>query len=174
MGELAGLLVDDPHTDAILLFMETIRDAKHLADAARRAYNANKPVIVYKLGRSEVGQDLAASHTGAMAGTDEAVDAFFKSHAMLRVDTLEALFELPALVKGRKPNKKHRVAAMTTTGGGAACVVDRIGTYGVDVVGPTDALVNALAQKNITINKSRITDLTLAGPARASFLAPTS
>jgi acyl-CoA synthetase (NDP forming) len=148
---------------AILLFMETIRDAPHLADAARRAYAANKPVIVYKLGRSEVGQDLAASHTGAMAGTDEAVDAFFKAHAMLRVDTLEALFELPALVKGRKPNKKHRVAAMTTTGGGAACVVDRIGTYGVDVVGPTDALVAKLAQQNITINKSRITDLTLAG-----------
>ena len=169
VGELAGLLVDDPHTDAILLFMETIRDAPHLADAARRAYAVNKPVIVYKLGRSEVGQDLAASHTGAMAGTDEAVDAFFKAHGMLRVDTLESLFELPALVKGRKPNKKHRVAAMTTTGGGAACVVDRIGTYGVDVVGPTDALVAALAKKNITISKSRITDLTLAGAKKEIY-----
>ncbi len=169
VGELAGLLVDDPHTDTILLFMETIRDAPHLADAARRACDAGKPVIVYKLGRSEVGQDLAASHTGAMAGTDEAVDAFFKAHAMLRVDTLEALFELPALVKGRKPGKRHRVAAMTTTGGGAACVVDRIGTYGVDVVGPTDALVAALAQKNISINKSRITDLTLAGAKKEIY-----
>lgn len=169
VGELAGLLVDDPHTEAILLFMETIRDAPHLAEAARRAYAAAKPVIVYKLGRSEVGQDLAASHTGAMAGTDEAVDAFFKAHGMLRVDTLEALFELPALVKGRKPNKQHRVAAMTTTGGGAACVVDRIGTYGVDVVGPTDAVVDALAQKNIGISKSRITDLTLAGAKKEIY-----
>ncbi len=169
VGELAGLLVDDPHTDAILLFMETMRDAPHLADAARRAYDAGKPVIVYKLGRSEVGQDLAASHTGAMAGTDEAVDAFFKAHGILRVDTLESLFELPALVQGRKPNKRHRVAAMTTTGGGAACVVDRIGTYGVDVVGPDDALVAALAQKNITISKSRITDLTLAGAKKEIY-----
>lgn len=169
VGELAGLLVDDPHTQAILLFMETIRDAPHLAEAARRAYAVNKPVIVYKLGRSEVGQDLAASHTGAMAGADEAVDAFFKAHGMLRVDTLEALFELPALVQGRKPNRQHRVAAMTTTGGGAACVVDRIGTYGVDVVGPTDALVAALAQNNITISKSRITDLTLAGAKKEIY-----
>ncbi len=169
VGELAGLLVDDPHTEAILLFMETIRDAPHLAEAARRAYAAAKPMIVYKLGRSEVGQDLAASHTGAMAGTDEAVDAFFKAHGMLRVDTLEALFELPALVQGRKPNKQHRVAAMTTTGGGAACVVDRIGTYGVDVVGPTDAVVDALAQKNIGISKSRITDLTLAGAKKEIY-----
>ncbi|MGA0033511.1 MAG: CoA-binding protein, partial [Burkholderiales bacterium] len=169
VGELAGLLVDDPHTDAILLFMETIRDAPHLADAARRAYAAGKPVIVYKLGRSEVGQDLAASHTGAMAGTDAAVDAFFKAHGMLRVDTLEALFELPALLKGQKPRKRHHVAAMTTTGGGAACVVDRIGTFGVDVVGPTDALVQSLAQKNIVINKSRITDLTLAGAKKEIY-----
>lgn len=169
VGELAGLLVDDPHTEAILLFMETIRDAPHLADAARRAYEARKPVIVYKLGRSEVGQDLAASHTGAMAGTDEAVDAFFRAHGMLRVDTLEALFELPALVQGRKPDRRHRVAAMTTTGGGAACVVDRIGTYGVDVVGPTDAVVAALAQKNIAIGKSRITDLTLAGAKKEIY-----
>jgi acyl-CoA synthetase (NDP forming) len=169
VGELAGLLVDDPHTDAILLFMETMRDAPHLANAARRAYDAGKPVIVYKLGRSEVGQDLAASHTGAMAGTDDGVDAFFKAHGMLRVDTLESLFELPALVQGRKPGKRHRVAAMTTTGGGAACVVDRIGTYGVDVVGPTDALVATLAQKNINISKSRITDLTLAGAKKEIY-----
>lgn len=169
VGELAGLLVDDPHTDAILLFMETMRDATHLARAARRAFDAGKPVIVYKLGRSEVGQDLAASHTGAMAGTDEAVDAFFKAHGILRVDTLETLFELPALVQGRKPGKRHRVAAMTTTGGGAACVVDRIGTYGVDVVGPTDALVAALAQQNISIGKSRITDLTLAGAKKEIY-----
>ncbi len=169
VGELAGLLVDDPHTDAILLFMETIRDAEHLAKAARRAYAAGKPVIVYKLGRSEVGQDLAASHTGAMAGTAEAVDAFFKAHGMLSVDTLETLFELPALVKGHKPSKKHRVAAMTTTGGGAACVVDRIGTYGVDVVGPSHAVVDALAKKNITISKSRITDLTLAGAKKEIY-----
>jgi len=169
VGELAGLLVDDPHTDAILLFMETIRDAEQLANAARRAYDAGKPVIVYKLGRSEVGQDLAASHTGAMAGTAEAVDAFFKAHGMLSVDTLETLFELPALLKGHKPGKRHRVAAMTTTGGGAACVVDRIGTYGVDVVGPDDALVAALAQKNISINKSRITDLTLAGAKKEIY-----
>ncbi len=169
VGELAGLLVDDPHTKTILLFMETIRDAPHLANAARRAYNAGKPVIVYKLGRSEVGQDLAASHTGAMAGTAEAVDAFFKAHGMLSVDTLEALFELPALVQGRKPGKRHRVAAMTTTGGGAACVVDRIGTYGVDVVGPTEALINALAHNNIIISKSRITDLTLAGAKKEIY-----
>ncbi|MBE0614947.1 MAG: acetate--CoA ligase family protein [Burkholderiales bacterium] len=169
VGELAGLLVDDPHTEAILLFMETIRDAPMLALTARRAYAAGKPVIVYKLGRSEVGRDLAASHTGAMAGTAQAADTFFKAHGMLRVDNLETLFELPALVKDRKPAKRHRAAVMTTTGGGAACVVDRAGTYGVDVVGPPDALIAALAQQNISINASRVTDLTLAGAKKEIY-----
>jgi len=169
VAELAGLLVEDPHTDAILLFMETIRDAPQLARTARRAYDIGKPVIVYKLGRSEAGLDLAASHTGAMAGTAEAADTFFKAHGMLRVDTLETLFELPPLVQRRKPDQRRRVAVMTTTGGGAACVVDRIGTYGVDVVGPTDALITALAQQKITINAARVTDLTLAGARKEIY-----
>ena len=169
VGELTGLMVDDPHTEAILLFMETIRDAPQLALAARRAYAAGKPVIVYKLGRSEAGRDLAASHTGAMAGTAQAADTFFKAHGMLRVDNLETLFELPALVSGRKPAKRHRAAVMTTTGGGAACVVDRVGSYGVDVVGPTDALIAALAKQDISINASRVTDLTLAGAKKEIY-----
>src|SRR5215217_5264203 len=149
VGEFADLLVDDPHTQTILLFMETLRDADKLAHAAKRAYAADKRVIVYKLGRSEVGQDLAASHTGAMAGSDEMADAFFKANAILRVDTLENLFELPALIDGQQPSKRHRVAVMTTTGGGAAAVVDRLGTLGVEVVGPTDEVVEKLAAQNI-------------------------
>jgi acetate---CoA ligase (ADP-forming) len=171
VGELADMLVDDPHTGAILLFMETIRDADKLSRAALRAQAAGKPVIVYKLGRSEVGQDLAASHTGALAGGDEMADAFFRAHGVLRVDTLETLFELPSLLIGQKPVSRHRVAVMTTTGGGAAAVVDRLGTLGVEVVGPTDDVVNKLAAQKITISKARLTDLTLAGAKKEIYSA---
>ncbi|HYC44153.1 MAG TPA: acetate--CoA ligase family protein [Burkholderiales bacterium] len=171
VGEFADLLVDDAHTNAILLFLETLRDADKLAHAARRAYAAGKPVIVYKLGRSEVGQDLAASHTGAMAGSDEMADAFFRAHAMVRVDTLENLFEAPALFANQRPAKRHRVAIMTTTGGGAASVADRLGTLGVEVVGPTDAVVETLAAQNIGISKARLTDLTLAGAKKEIYSA---
>jgi acyl-CoA synthetase (NDP forming) len=171
VGEITDMLVDDPHTRTILLFMETIRDGERLAHAARRAAAAGKPVIVYKLGRSEVGQDLAASHTGAMAGADELADAFFRAHGMLRVDALETLFELPALLSGLKPSARHRVAVMTTTGGGAAAVVDRLGTLGVDVVGPTDAVVDGLAQKGVNIPRTRLTDLTLAGAKKEVYSA---
>ncbi|MBI2292703.1 MAG: acetate--CoA ligase family protein, partial [Betaproteobacteria bacterium] len=171
VGELTDMLVDDPHTGAILLFLETLRDADRLAHAARRAYAANKPVVVYKLGRSGLGQDLAASHTGAMAGADEVADAFFRAHGMLRVDNLEALFELPPLIAGHKPPMRHRISVMTTTGGGAALVVDRLGVFGVDVVPPTDTVVNNLARKNISIPRTRLTDLTLAGARKEIYSA---
>jgi acyl-CoA synthetase (NDP forming) len=171
VGEIADLLVDDPHTGTILLFMETLRDATHLARAARRAYAAGKPIVVYKMGRSEVGQDLAASHTGALAGGDEVADAFFRAHGMLRVDVLEGLFELPALVKSQRPASRHRVAVMTTTGGGAATVVDRLGTFGIDVVAPTAQVIANLAQKNIRISTARLTDLTLAGAKKEIYSA---
>ncbi|MEK7876269.1 MAG: acetate--CoA ligase family protein [Pseudomonadota bacterium] len=171
VGELTDMLIDDPHTGAILLFLETLRDADRLAHAARRAYAANKPVVVYKLGRSNLGQDLAASHTGAMAGADEVADAFFRAHGMLRVDNLETLFELPTLLAGQKPAMRPRISAMTTTGGGAAAVVDRLGLFGVDVVPPTDHVVDNLARKNIAIPRTRLTDLTLAGAKKEIYSA---
>ena len=171
VGEITDLLVDDADTRVILLFMETIRDADRLARAARRAHDAGKPVIVFKLGRSEVGVELASSHTGAMTGADDVADAFFRAHGMLRVDLLETLFELPALILGRRPAARHRVAAMTTTGGGAATVVDRLGTLGVEVVPPTEDIVARLAQKKIGITRARLTDLTLAGAKKEIYSA---
>lgn len=171
VGEIADLLVDDSDTKVILLFMETLRDAPRLARAARRAHEAGKPVIVYKLGRSDVGVELATSHTGAMTGSDDMADAFFRANGILRVDLLETLFELPALILGQRPAARHRVAAMTTTGGGAATVVDRLGTLGVEVVPPTEQVVANLAKKNIRISRARLTDLTLAGAKKEIYSA---
>jgi len=171
VGEITDMLVDDTDTRVILLFMETIRDAERLARAARRAYDAGKPVVVFKLGRSDVGVELASSHTGAMTGSDDMADAFFRANGILRVDHLETLFELPALIAGKKPAARHRVAAMTTTGGGAATVVDRLGLHGVEVVPPTEQVVANLAAKKIGINRARLTDLTLAGAKKEVYSA---
>jgi acyl-CoA synthetase (NDP forming) len=159
VGELADMLVDDPDTRAILLFLETFRDAEPLARAARRAYVAGKPVIAYKLGRSAAGREAATSHTGAMVGKDDVADAFFRAHGILRVDLIETLFELPQLVLGRSPPRGKRVAALTGTGGAAAMVVDRLGASGVDVTGPPPQVIARLAAKGIAINDARLTDL---------------
>jgi acyl-CoA synthetase (NDP forming) len=139
VGELVELLVEDPDTRVILLFLETIRDPGRLARAARRAHAAGKPVVAYKLGRSALGQALARSHTGALAGADAAVDAYFRDCGIVRVDLLETLVEIAPLLRGRRPPdlaRPGRVAVVTTTGGGAATVVDRLGLAGIEAVGP--------------------------------------
>ena len=99
VGELVELLADDADTRVILLFLETVRDAERLAAAARRAHAAGKPVVAYKLGRSALGERLARSHTGALAGSDAALDAYFRDCGILRVDMLETLIEIAPLVE---------------------------------------------------------------------------
>jgi len=139
VGELVELLADDPDTRVILLFLETIRDAERLARAARKAHSAGKPIVAYKLGRSALGEALARSHTGALAGADAAVHAYFRDCGIVRVDLLETLIEVAPLLQGRRPPdlaRAGRVAVVTTTGGGAATVVDRLGIAGIETVGP--------------------------------------
>jgi acyl-CoA synthetase (NDP forming) len=151
VGELVELLADDAGTRVILLFLETVRDAARLASAARRAHAAGKPVVAYKLGRSAAGEALARSHTGALAGSDRALDAYFRDCGIVRVDMLETLLEIAPLLLNRKPldlKRKPRIAVVTTTGGGAATVVDRLGLLGIETVSPD--------------GKSPIVDLTMA------------
>jgi len=138
-GELVELLAEDADTRVIVLFLETVRDSARLAGAARRAHAAGKPVVAYKLGRSRLGAALARSHTGALAGEDPALDAFFRDCGIVRVDMLETLLEIAPLVSGRRPpdlKRAGRVAVVTTTGGGAASVVDRLGMLGIETVAP--------------------------------------
>src|SRR5262249_11306778 len=135
VAEIVDLLAVDPATKVILLFLETVRDAGGLAAAARRAHAAGKPLAVYKLGRSRLGAALAQSHTGALAGEDAALDAYFRDCGIARVDQLETLIEIAPLLAGRRPpelSRPPRVAVVTTTGGGAASVVDRLGLSGIE------------------------------------------
>jgi len=171
VGEIVGLMADDPETDVIALFLEGIRDAEALGDAARRAYGAGKPVIAYKLGRSAAGRQLAVSHSGAIAGGDRSVDAYFRHHGILRVDMLESLFEVPALVAGRRPGSGRRVSVVTTTGGGAATVADRLGALGLDLVGPSEALRHKLSGLGVEIGGGPLVDLTMAGTRKEVYAA---
>ncbi|TDH63941.1 CoA-binding protein [Dankookia rubra] len=163
-GEIGGLLVDDPQVDAILLFLEAIRQPQHYADLARRAHAAGKPVIAYKLGRSPYGAELATSHTGALAGSDAAAEAFFKALGILRVTSLESMIELPALVIGRKPpgRSQRAVSVTTTTGGGGAMAVDCLGVAGIEARAPDAAAAAKLDAAGIH-HHGRLLDLTLAG-----------
>ncbi len=163
-GEIAAMLVDDPGVDAVMLFLEAIRQPQHYAHAAWKAHQAGKPIIAYKLGRSPYGAELATSHTGALAGSDAAAEAFFRAHGILRATMLESFLELPALALGRKPQARaHRaVSVLTTTGGGGAMVVDALGVAGIEARVPDAKASAALHAVNMQ-DHGRLLDMTLAG-----------
>ena len=87
-----------------------------LARGARAAHAAGKPVVAYKLGRSKLGERLARSHTGALAGEDAALDAYFRDCGIVRVDMLETLIEIGPLLAGRAPPPGSRARAARRRG----------------------------------------------------------
>lgn len=168
-GEIVDALVDDESTQVILLFLETLRDTAVLTKALQHARQAGKPVIAYKLGRSEQGDALSQSHTGAIAGNNAAVDAYFHANGVIRVNSLETLFEIAPLVSRYsqlRPNHYSetppRVAVITTTGGGAATVVDNLGLAGIEAIAPTTEFIQHMAARGLNIRQTPVIDLTLA------------
>ncbi len=163
VAEIGEMLVDDPKTDAIILFLETVRSADAFAAMARRAYAKRKPVIVYKLGRSEAAQEFTASHTGAIAGTDAAIDAFFRQHAVIRVNQFETLFELPMLILGREPKPGNRVSVVSTTGGGGGMIVDCLGVAGIEATAMPEDRARKLMDDGAIFSNGPLIDLTFKG-----------
>src|SRR5205085_1214033 len=125
-----------------------------------------KPIVAYKLGRSTAARELALSHTGALAGEDDVAAAFLADCGIARVDTFDGLLEaLPLVARVRVDPKRARpcVGVVTTTGGGATMVIDRIATNGIAVEGPSVATLGRLAQVGIKVAPARLVDLTTAG-----------
>ncbi len=175
VGDIGLAAVDDPGIDGFVLFMETIRKPEALAAFAAAARAADKPVIVYKLGRSEMARELAVSHTGALIGSDAASDAFFRAHGIVRVDQFETLIEAPPLLmaetRGRAIRRDKPVAVITTTGGGGAMVVDRLGAYGIEVAGASAKVRERLAERGVRLGSGKLTDVTLAGANYDAMMA---
>lgn len=175
IGEICAATLDDPGIGGYLLFLETIRNAPALRAFALAAAAAGKPVIAYKLGRSAAAAELAMSHTGALAGEDDVADAFLKDCGIARVDTLEALIEgLPLLrrLPARTPSRQTgRVGVITTTGGGAAMVVDQLGVRGIALEPPSATTFARLAHAAVAVAPGHLVDLTLAGTRAAVMQA---
>jgi acyl-CoA synthetase (NDP forming) len=168
LGEICEAALDDPGIEGYMLFLETLQHADALRRFARGAAAANKPVLAYKLGRSEEARELAVSHTGALAGEDDVADAFLADCGIARVDTLDGLIEgLPLLnrVPRRTPGGgKATVGVVTTTAGGATMVVDPLASRGVAVAAPTpETLARIRSATGIAVKPARLIDLTTTG-----------
>ncbi len=124
-GDLIYYFGDDPHTKSILLYMESVGDARPFLSAAREVTLA-KPIIVIKAGRSEEASRAAASHTGALTGSDEVLDAAFRRSGVLRVHNIADLFYM-AEVLGRQPRPKGpRLTILTNAGGPGVLATDSL------------------------------------------------
>ncbi len=124
-GDLIEYFGDDPDTRSILLYMESVGDARSFLSAAREVA-LRKPIIVIKAGRSEAASKAATSHTGAMTGSDDVFDAALRRCGVLRVQNISDLFYM-AEVLGKQPRPKGpRLTIVTNAGGPGVLATDAL------------------------------------------------
>ncbi len=124
-GDLLDYLGKDPRTRAILMYVESVTDARKFMSAARAAAR-NKPVIAVKAGRTREGARAAHSHTGALAGSDAVYSAAFRRAGIVRVESTRQLFEAAEILSDRKPYLGPRMAVVSNGGGPAILATDEL------------------------------------------------
>ncbi|HTI79518.1 MAG TPA: acetate--CoA ligase family protein [Acetobacteraceae bacterium] len=118
-------LIDQPEVRAIALFAETIRHAPSFAAAARRAITAAKPIVVLKIGLSEITARSAAAHTGALVGDDRVFDGVCRQLGIVRVDSIEDLLFTADVIARTGVLKPNGLAAVSISGGACEIIADR-------------------------------------------------
>ena len=133
-------LVDHPDVRAIALVLETVRDGPRFVAAARAALRAHKPIVVCKIGRSAVGQQVMRTHTGALAGSERAYDAAFDALGITVTSTPTELFDVAELMARTPVPAGDRVGIVTHSGGTAVLLADRASAAGLALPQPSDRL----------------------------------
>lgn len=124
-GDLIYYLGDDPATRSIVIYMESIGDARAFLSAAREVA-LTKPIIVIKAGRTEAAAAAAASHTGALTGSDEVLEAAFRRCGVLRVKTIDDLFNMAEVLAKQPRPKGKRLTILTNAGGPGVLATDAL------------------------------------------------
>ncbi len=150
-GDLITYLGDDPDTHSIVIYMESIGDPRSFLSAAREVA-LTKPIVVIKAGRTPEAAQAAASHTGALTGSDAVLDAAFRRCGVLRVDRIADLFDLAeVLAKQRHRPQGPRLTILTNAGGPGVLATDALVRHGgvlAKLAGPTLAALDAVLPGN--------------------------
>ncbi|RDI22819.1 acyl-CoA synthetase (NDP forming) [Pseudacidovorax intermedius] len=159
-------LADDPATRVIALYVEAVRNPARFRAACLKAARAGKPVVAFKIGRSEAGAQAAVSHTGAMAGAERMYDALFRQVGVIRAQSFSDLLDIPAALATGRRLRGRRVAVLTSTGGAGTLVSDDLGVAGFETPAPDAATAQALRAlqtgSEAVLDRNPI-DVTLAG-----------
>jgi acetyltransferase len=124
-GELIDHYGQDPNTDSIVIYMESIGDARSFLSAAR-AVAMNKPILVIKAGRTAAAAKAAASHTGSLTGSDDVLDAAFQRAGVLRVNSISDLFYVSEVLAKQPRPKGPRLTILTNAGGPGVLATDAL------------------------------------------------
>jgi acetate---CoA ligase (ADP-forming) len=166
LADFVDYLAEDEATQVIALYIETVRNVVRFRAAMLKAAKAGKPVVAYKIGRSEIGAKAAISHTGALAGSDQLYDALFAEVGVIRAATFSDLLDIPATLATGRVLHGRSVAILTSTGGAGTLVSDALGVAGFKAPPPDTATagrLRALQKTDLTGLDRNPIDVTLAG-----------
>ena len=142
-GDLIDYFGDDPNTHSILLYMESVGDARSFLSAAR-AVALRKPIIVIKAGRSEAASRAASSHTGALTGSDEVFDAALRRCGVLRVQNIGDLFFMAKTLAHQPRPRGPRLTILTNAGGPGVLATDALIAHGGDLAPISKETISSL------------------------------
>ncbi|MFL6694642.1 MAG: acetate--CoA ligase family protein, partial [Ramlibacter sp.] len=166
LSDFIDALAEDDATRVIALYVEAIRHPGKFRAAALKAARAGKPIVAFKVGRSEAGAKAAVSHTGALAGADRMYDALFRQLGVIRAQTFGDLLDIPAALATGRVLRGNRVAVLTSTGGAGTLVSDSLGMSGFETPAPDPKTASALRAlqtgDHAALDRNPI-DVTLAG-----------
>lgn len=142
-GDLIDHFGSDPSTQSILIYMESVGDARSFLSAAREVA-MSKPIIVIKAGRSEAASKAATSHTGALTGSDEVFDAALRRCGVLRVQSISDIFYMAEVLSKQPRPRGARLMIVTNAGGPAVLATDALIAAGAELAPLSDASRQAL------------------------------
>lgn len=145
MADYINFLVDDDHTKVIACMAEGVRRPQALMAAAERAFDAGKPILMLKVGRTAGGQAAAQSHTGALATDDHIFTAMCRKYGIVLVDTLDELIEVTLAFSTHRLPAGNRVALVGYSGGAKGLFIDIAEQTGIDMPSFTEATQQKLA-----------------------------
>jgi len=145
-ADLLDYLGKDTETEIILMYIEGVKLGKEFFEIAKKV-TSKKPVIVMKSGRTEIGAKAVLSHTGSISGKDDIYDIAFDKMGILRVENIDALFELARIFSNLEPPKTENVAIVTNAGGPGVLAIDACSQYKLNVAKFSEKTINKLKAK---------------------------
>lgn len=168
-GDLIDYLGNDPHTSSILIYMESIGNARAFLSAAREVA-LTKPIIVIKPGRTEAAARAAASHTGSLTGGDEVIDAAFRRSGVLRVNNISDLFYMAEVLSRQPRPAGPRLTILTNAGGPGVLATDALIRFGGELTPLSKQTFSAL-NEFLPEHWSRNNPVDILGDAKADRYA---